>query len=48
MYIYIYIRVGIFFTAIELFLLEDYHLFVERRFVRPNDPESYADWSISW
>jgi hypothetical protein len=31
------------------FLYEDYRLIVERRFARPNDPESYADGSVnSW
>jgi hypothetical protein len=28
-------------------LLEDYRLIVDRRFALPNDPESYADGSVS-
>jgi hypothetical protein len=31
----------------QLPVIEDYRLIVERRFARPNDPESYAGGSVS-
>jgi hypothetical protein len=29
-------------------ILEDYRLVMERRFAFPNDPESYAGWSVNF
>jgi hypothetical protein len=33
--------------GLTLFLLKGYQLIMDRRFVWPNDPESYAGWSVS-
>jgi hypothetical protein len=33
---------------VTIFLPEDYCIIVERRFARPNDPESYAGGSVSF
>jgi hypothetical protein len=44
LYFHLFIRLR---GKMLLFLLKDYHLFMERRFAGPSDPESYAGGSVS-